>query len=111
MNTMNFADNLKRLRERLGLSKDELAKSLDVSGVMVGYWESGRNEPRLSKLERIAEVLGVTTYELLFVRPANNEMTVEQKRSVDLIAALSDEKLVTINEIMVNAIRESKSKS
>ncbi|ETK29926.1 hypothetical protein ERIC1_1c34850 [Paenibacillus larvae subsp. larvae DSM 25719] len=66
MNTINFAKNLKKLRTEKGVTKSELARRIGVSDVMVGYWESGKNEPRMGKVEMIAEVLGVTTDDLLF---------------------------------------------
>jgi len=69
MPEIHFSNNLKRYRVRLGLSKEQLAKRLGVSGVTIGYWESGKHDPRLSKLKHIADVLGVTVYDLLFDEP------------------------------------------
>ncbi|MFI2856958.1 helix-turn-helix transcriptional regulator [Paenibacillus sp. JSM ZJ436] len=66
MPEIRFADNLKRYRENLGLTKEELARRLGVTGATVGHWESGKYDPRLSKLKHIADALGITTYELLF---------------------------------------------
>lgn len=66
MNTINFAKNLKKLREEKGFTKAELGRRVGVSDVTVGYWETGKTEPRMGKIEMIANVLGVTTDDLLF---------------------------------------------
>lgn len=66
MNTIIFSENLKKFREQKGLTKSELAKRVGVSDVTIGYWESGKNEPRMGKVELIAGVLGVSIDDLLF---------------------------------------------
>lgn len=78
MNTIGFAENLKKLREAKGWTKAELGKRVGVSDVTIGYWESGKTEPRMGKVEMVAEILGVTTDELLFTTapaaPAKNHI-------------------------------------
>ncbi|MEV2910872.1 XRE family transcriptional regulator [Paenibacillus larvae] len=66
MDTIKFSKNLKKLRIKKGISKSELAKKIGVSDVTIGYWESGKTEPRMGKIELIANVLGVATDDLLF---------------------------------------------
>src|SRR5690348_1695998 len=63
---INFADNLRRLREARDMTKTELAKRIGVSDVTLGHWEIGKISPRMGKVEMIAEILGVTTDDLLF---------------------------------------------
>ncbi|RPK31732.1 helix-turn-helix domain-containing protein [Paenibacillus xylanexedens] len=109
MSELNFARNLKRFRERMELSKEELGQKLGVSGATIGYWESGRNEPRMGKLENIADTLGVTTYELLFMQPINlnSKMSVEQMRALDIIHALHSEDLKITNDLMVRILKKN----
>lgn len=71
MNTINFAKNLKKLREDKNVTKTELARRVGVSDVTIGYWETGKTEPRMGKIEMIANVLGVTTDDLLFENQQN----------------------------------------
>lgn len=79
MATINFAKNLKRIREMRGMSKEELGRRVGVSGVTVGYWEEGRNEPLMGKIELIAKALNVTLDELIFEKkPENEDEIVEQ---------------------------------
>lgn len=66
MTSINFANNLKKFRKEKNVSKSELARRIGVSDVTVGYWESGKTEPRMGKVEMIANVLGITTDDLLF---------------------------------------------
>lgn len=61
----DFSSRVKRLRELCGLTQLEVARKLDVSPAAVGAWENNRSRPRLDKLEKLAELLGTTAYELL----------------------------------------------
>ena len=61
----DFSSRVKRLRELCGLTQLEIARKLDVSPAAVGAWENNRSRPRLDKLEKLAELLGTTAYELL----------------------------------------------
>jgi len=54
-----FAQRLKALREKAKLSVEELATILGVSPHAVYYWESGRRQPKISDLPKIAEVLSM----------------------------------------------------
>lgn len=61
----DFSSRVKRLRELCGLTQLEVARKLDVSPAAVGAWENNRSRPRLDKLEKLADLLGTTAYELL----------------------------------------------
>ena len=61
----DFSSRVKRLRELCGLTQLEVARKLDVSPAAVGAWENNRSRPRLDRLEKLAELLGTTAYELL----------------------------------------------
>lgn len=60
-----FADNLKLLREGAGLRQRDLADKLNTTQRKVSYWESGKVEPDLENLWRIADFFGVTIDELV----------------------------------------------
>lgn len=61
----DFSSRVKQLRELCGLTQLEVARKLDVSPAAVGAWENNRSRPRLDKLEKLADLLGTTAYELL----------------------------------------------
>jgi len=60
-----LARNLKKLREKKGLSQDRLAKLADVANNTIIKIEQGENiNPTLATLKKIAEALGVSLDEL-----------------------------------------------
>ena len=60
-----LAKNLKKLREKNGLSQDRLAKLADVANNTIIKIEQGENiNPTLATLKKIAEALGVSLDEL-----------------------------------------------
>ncbi|MCX7921149.1 MAG: helix-turn-helix domain-containing protein [Clostridia bacterium] len=56
--------NLKFARLRAQLSQDELAKMVGVSKYRISDFETGRSAPKKGVLEKIADILGVTTEHL-----------------------------------------------
>lgn len=65
MDTKNIGKNIARLRERAGLTQTQLAVRLGLAQAAVAQWENGTTEPRLGKLDAIAEALGCQIDELL----------------------------------------------
>ena len=45
---MNWAENIKKLRNKMLLTQQELAKLLNVAYVSINRWENGVNEPTMN---------------------------------------------------------------
>lgn len=60
-----FASNLRRRAEELGISNAEVARRVGLSERRYAHYVSGKREPDLVTLVRIAEVLGTTPNWLL----------------------------------------------
>ena len=60
-----FGQRIKALRTAQGLSQQQLADLIYVTRKTVGNWETGNRIPDLTMLSRLAECLGVETYELI----------------------------------------------
>lgn len=57
---MSIGENIKSLRESRGLTQAQLGDAVGVSDKAVSTWESGKREPRMSAVEKLAELFGVT---------------------------------------------------
>lgn len=62
---MEFAKNMKRIRERQNLTRKELSKRSGVSMSSIGYYETGQREPTASALVAIAKALHCSVDALL----------------------------------------------
>ena len=60
-----FAQNLRKYRKICGMTQKALAEELHYSHTAIANYESGRNEPSLSDLCRLSDILGVSTDALL----------------------------------------------
>lgn len=58
--------NCKRLRQRAGLTQDDLAERLHVTRQAVSAWETGKNQPDVETLTAMAEALGADVRELIY---------------------------------------------
>lgn len=63
--TIDIGKRIAALRRERGLSQDKLSELTDIHRVLIGKYETGKNEPSIQSLSRIADALGVTTDELL----------------------------------------------
>lgn len=65
MNNYVTGKIIKNLREKSGLTQNELAEKLFVSNKTVSKWENGKGFPDVSLIEPIATALNVSVIELL----------------------------------------------
>lgn len=62
---MNLAENLRTLREKRGMTQEQLAERMEVSRQTVSKWESGGSYPEMEKLLALSELFHCTMDELL----------------------------------------------
>lgn len=72
----NIGKRIKEIRKQKGLTQKELGIRLGVSQAVIAQYESGKRNPKIETLRRIAEVLNVPISEL----DSNSLLTVELKK-------------------------------
>lgn len=65
-------DVIRALREKKGLTHEELAQRIFVSGKAVSKWETGKGYPDISLLEPLAAALDISVIELLSGQSVTN---------------------------------------
>ena len=65
MMDMTIGKRIAALRKEKGLTQEELAQHMGVSGQAVSKWENDQTCPDISALPKLARLLGVTVHELL----------------------------------------------
>ena len=80
---MKFGEAIKRKREQLGMTQQELADKLFVSRQTVCRWEGGSRCPDLVMSKRIAMALGVSLDELVSEELAH-EYVPDRETSLDI---------------------------
>jgi transcriptional regulator with XRE-family HTH domain len=86
------SDRLRQLRERAGLSQQELADAIKVSKRQIGRYEQGAGQPTADILARMAKILNCSVDYLLDLSDSPNEraaeLSPELKRLVARFSAL-----------------------
>ncbi|MGX8702033.1 helix-turn-helix domain-containing protein [Caproiciproducens sp.] len=62
---MALKDNVKRLREQMNLSQQQLAEAVGVNAAMISYIESGTKVPSLAVTISLSKTLGCSIDELV----------------------------------------------
>ena len=70
---MELGSQIKKYRNRKGLTQEALAEYLNVTVSAVSQWESSRTMPDLSLIPPLCVVLGVTSDELLDIDLAKRD--------------------------------------
>lgn len=73
--------NIKKIRNELGMTQQELADRLNVTRQAVSSWETGKNHPDLDMLEKIAQIYGVGLEELIYGRKKPKQQ-IDRKRRI-----------------------------
>lgn len=69
----DIAKNIKRLRQKKGLTQEELAEKLFVTRQAVSNWETGKNQPDIELLKSLAETFEVDVTEMLYAPKPDEE--------------------------------------
>jgi transcriptional regulator with XRE-family HTH domain len=103
-----FASNLRKRAEELGISHAEVARRAGLSETRYGNYVSGRREPDLATLVRIATVLATTPNDLLTsdISVAKPDELVRQ-RTISALIALRTDDLERV-AIMVEALASAR---
>ena len=86
MNPKEIGRFLKLLRNEKGITQEQLAEILGVSGRTVSRWETGNNLPDLSVLIQISEYYGVEIKEILNAERKSEKMEKELKETLLKVA-------------------------
>lgn len=86
MNTKKIGEFLKALRKEKGLTQEQLAEILFVSGRTISRWETGTNMPDLSILIQMSEFYGVEVKEILDGERKGEIMNKELKETLSKVA-------------------------
>ena len=62
---MTFAQKLKELRNRAGMSQEKLAEKVGVSRQAITKWETDKGTPEMENLMALSDLFGVSVDELL----------------------------------------------
>ncbi len=76
---MEFKERLKTLRKQKGITQSDLASILNYGYTAVSNYESGRNEPSIKDLKKIAEYFDVSLDYLLCVNDIKNPYVVSNE--------------------------------
>ena len=82
---MDFSVNLKLLRQARGMTQSELAKELNVSGGLIGYYETGDRRPSYEQLDRIAAFFDVGLDELMGRDTSKGDMAAAKSRQTAIM--------------------------
>lgn len=86
MDTKKIGEFLKALRKEKGLTQEQLAEILLVSGRTISRWETGTNLPDLSILIQMAEFYNVEVKEILDGERKSGNMDKEWKETLSKVA-------------------------
>lgn len=91
--------NLKKLRQQENLTQEQVAKIINKTAVAYGYYESGRNEPDLKTLQKLADFYEVSL-DYLCGRQYNNQIGYIPNDKRNLIKEILDLNEIEANEIL-----------
>lgn len=71
-------ENIRKYREQKKVSQEDMALALNVTRQAISSWETGRTEPDLDTLHRIAQYFEVTVEELIYSQRLKEPTVIQQ---------------------------------
>lgn len=106
---IKVGNNIKKLRKEKNISQKDMAKRLNMPSSTYSNYENNNREPNAKTLKKIAEILNVSTSDLLDINYYNNE-TSEKYLSDDIDTIQVIENLIKLCEFKIDFNKLSSSK-
>ena len=84
----DIGKNIRSLRQRQGISQDQLAQILHVTRQTISNYETGRSRPDVEMLTALADALGADVTDVLY-GPAGQEPRTKQLRQLAIVAGIT----------------------
>ena len=81
---MSIAENIRRLRQRHGLSQAEFGAIAGVSDKAVSTWETGAKEPRMGAIQKLADHFHISKSDIIDDEPSDDAIRFALFGSVDV---------------------------
>jgi len=103
-----FAENLKKIRRKKGLTQEKLAEKANMSLQYLALLEMSRKFPSGEMLERLAKSLDIETFELLAVASStNNELELLRNDIIDQVKTLNENLAKNITDEVIKVIKNT----
>lgn len=80
---MSIGENIKKYRNKIGLSQKELGERLSVSQAMVAQYENGKRVPKVETIQKIANALNINAYELYSSKRDDGSIVIDLSEDAD----------------------------
>ena len=105
MNQKKIGNFLKQLRSEKGMTQEQFAEILSVSGRTVSRWETGTNMPDISLLVEIADFFDVSIPEIINGERKSEKMNEEVKEVAEAMSNYATtEKETLIKNVRIHSI-------
>ncbi len=95
----NFAKNLKNIRELKKISQLDLAKKVNVDRSTISYWESGKADPTMGNVVKVAEALDVDIITLIAGNINNNSNELSDVIKIPIYSSIKSD--IPINQNII----------
>jgi transcriptional regulator with XRE-family HTH domain len=97
----NVRENIRHLREKLGMSQDDIAKKLHTARPVISNWERGISEPSSSQIFKLAQIFGVSVDALFSLGDKSKTVVVFDTSVLIKRPAIIKEALEKFDEVII----------
>ncbi|MDR1905274.1 MAG: ankyrin repeat domain-containing protein [Treponema sp.] len=97
----NVRANIRRLREKLGMSQDDIAERLHTARPVISNWERGTSEPSSSQIFKLAQIFGVSVDALFLLGGKSKIVIVFDTSALIKRPAIIKETLEKFDEVII----------
>lgn len=109
-------NRIKELREKRGISQEELANEVNLSNQVISFYENGKREPKIEKWQKLADYFNVsvpylqgTVGEYIDIHDLNEEEQDAYNRITDMLCEEYPEDSISwskIGQLLINSAEE-----